>query len=151
MHVTYIAVATDAGKRSLASRVAGARMRIDCGCYLFVALATRKFSDPTIAFRHPDRFMKSVGCEIVGMPEAVRGLRHILADKTRRSVTIVADGDRVMTRLDPTVVLVVHDMAVSARFRVVAQVGIALGIDKREATNPDSRAQRHSEENSLKS
>lgn len=95
--------------------------------------------------------MESVGREIVGMPEAVRGLRHILTDKTRRSMTIVADGDRVMTRLDPTVVLVVHDMAVRARFRVVTQIGIALGIDEREATNPDGDTQRHSEQDSLKS
>lgn len=144
MHVPYIAVATDAGKRGLTGGVAGTRMGIDCAGYLFVAVAARKLSDPTIAFRHPDRFMKSVGCEIVGMPEAVGGFRHILADKTRRSMTIVADGDRVMTRLDPTVVLVVHDMAVSARFRVVTQVGISLGIDKREATDPDGCAQRHS-------
>ena len=145
MHVTHIAVATDAGERGLTSGVAGAPMCIDCGSYLFVAVAARKFRDPTIAFRHPDRFMKSVGCEIVGMPEPVRGFRHVLADKTRRSMTIVADGDRVMTRLDPTVVLVVHDMAVGARFRVVTQVGITLGIDKREATNPDGGADRHSE------
>lgn len=66
-------------------------------------------------------------------------------------MTIVADCDRVMTRLDPAVVLVVHDMAVSARFRVVTQVGITLGINKREATNPDGGPQRHSEKNSLKS
>ncbi len=56
-----------------------------------------------------------------------------------------------MTRLYPTVVLVVHDVAIGARCRVVAEVGITLRVDKREATNPDGGAQRHSEQNSLKS
>jgi hypothetical protein len=151
MQMPDIAVATNAGKRSLTRGVASARMCIDCGRYLFVAVATGKFSDPTIAFIHPNRFMKSVGCEIVGMPEAVRGFRQILTDKTRRSMTIVAGGNRVMTRLDPPVVLVVHDMAIRASFWVITQIGITLGIDKREATDPDGGTQRHSKQNSLKS
>ena len=88
-----IAMTANAGKRSLTSGVAGARMGIDRGCYLFVAVAASEFSDPAIAFGHPDRFMKSVGGEIVGMPEAVRGFRHVLANKIRRRMTIVADGD----------------------------------------------------------
>ena len=79
------------------------------------------------------------------MPKPVRGFGHVLAGETWGSMTIVADGDRVMTRLGPTVVLVVHDMAVGARFRVVTQVGITLGVDKREATNPDGGADSQAE------
>ncbi len=97
MHVTYIAVATDARKRGLTSGIAGACMCIDCARYLLVAVAARQFSDATIAFGHPDWFMKGVGCEVVGMPETVRGFRHVLTDKTGRSMTVVADCDRVMT------------------------------------------------------
>ena len=65
MHVAHIAVATYAGQRGLTRGIAGTRMCIDCRRYLFVAFTASKFSDPTIAFCHPDRFMKSVGGEIV--------------------------------------------------------------------------------------
>ena len=146
-----IAMTANTGKRILTSGVAGARVCIDRVSYLFVTVAASKFSDPPIAFRHPDRFMKSVGGEIVRMPEAVRGFRHVLANKTRRCMTIIADGDCMMTRLYPTVVLVVHDVAIRARCWVVTEVGITLRVDKREATNPDGGTQRHSKQHSLKS
>lgn len=70
-------------------------------------------------------------CEVERMPEPVRGFRGVLASKTRWRMAIVAGGYRPVARLDPTVVLLVHYVAIGARSRIIAQIRIPLRVDKR--------------------
>lgn len=97
----------------------------------------RIFRDPAIAFVHLNRFVKSAECEVVRMPESVRRLCIVLSDRIVRRVTVVAGRDITMTGFDPAVVLFVHDVAVSACGRIVAEVGIALGV--KECVNSNAK------------
>jgi hypothetical protein len=48
-----------------------------------VAGEARAFGDPCVAWRDPDRVGKGAGGEVERVPEAVEGLRRVLADQTR--------------------------------------------------------------------
>ena len=56
-------------------------------------------------------------------------------------VAVIAHGDRAMAALDPAVVLLVHDVAVLARLRVVGHVGPAPRIRERVRAEPKRRSE----------
>ena len=58
-------------------------------------------------------------------------------------MAVVADGHAAMAAARPAVQLLGHDVAVGAGHRVVGHVGIAAGVDEREAAQPDAGADRH--------
>lgn len=87
--------------------------------------------------------------EVVRMPESVARLGHVLADELRRRVAIVADGYVAMTGLQPSAVLLVHDVTVRAGRRIVCHVRISFRVNKRVGSDTDGKSQRHAEDNSL--
>jgi len=118
---------------------------------LLMALAARRFGDGVVARGDLQRVWEASGGETERMPEAVGSLRRVLRDEARRRVTVVADGDRTVARLQPAVEVLLHDVAVGARRRVIRHVGPALGVEKRVAADPDHDAERYADKNSLKS
>jgi hypothetical protein len=83
------------------------------------------------------------------MPEPIRCLGRILADKVCRRVTAIAARNGAMRRLEPAVELLLHDMAVGAGCRVVSKVGPALGVGEGIGANPDGNADKHPEQDAL--
>ena len=69
----------------------------------------------------------------------LRAFESVLADEVVRDVAVVAGGDGVVRTLLPAVVLLVHDVAVGAGARVVAQVGEPLGVAKVNPPRPQQR------------
>lgn len=105
--------------------------------------AARLLGDALIMTGNLYRLVKAAEREVIRMPEAVRGFRVVFPDCIGRRVTVVAGGDGVMAGFLPTVVLLLHYVAVSAVSRIVAQVRIAFGIDER--INADSESQPESD------
>jgi len=112
-----------------------------------VAVTACLLSHLTVALCDLDRLVECAGRKIIRMPEAVRRLRVVLANKVVGRMTVVARRDGVMARLLPGVVLLVHHMAVGTRVGVVAHVRIALGIDKRIDTDAGNDAYRYADDN----
>jgi len=80
------------------------------------------------------------GREIEGMKKAVRSLNRVLADNVVWRMAIVAGGDGVVARLDPGVILRLHDVAVGAGLRIVGEIRVAFGVDKSVKAEPDNQS-----------
>src|SRR5262245_49429727 len=78
-----------------------------------------------------DRLRKILQREALRVPESVLGLRNVLADEIVRQMAVDAFRVSVMTRMLPAVVLLAHDVAIDARFRVAAEIGAALTVPER--------------------
>ena len=83
------------------------------------------------------------------MPEAVRCLGRILANKVRRRVAAIAGRNRAMRRLEPTVEFFAHDVAVGTGRRIVGEIRPTLGIGKGIDADPDSNTDDNSEQDAL--
>src|SRR5919109_3606079 len=84
--------------------------------------STGLLGDGLIARPNPQGFWESPGGESKRVPEAVCGLGRVFGQETRRRVAIIADRCRAMARLDPSVIVLLHDVTVGARGRVIGQV-----------------------------
>jgi hypothetical protein len=58
-----------------------------------VALLTSLLGDLQVAFLDLDRFVEAARREVERVPEAVRGLRRVLAEEIRGRMAVVAGGD----------------------------------------------------------
>jgi len=97
---------------------------------VFVAMAASRFGYLVVEVGDPDD-VRVVPCsEIERMEESVRSLNRIFADDIVRRVAIVAGRHRMMARLDPCVILRLHDVAICASLRVICEVGVALGVNE---------------------
>lgn len=76
------------------------------------------------------------------MPEAVARFGCVFAHEVWWSVAIIAASDLSMARLEPTAVLLLHDVAIDTRLSVVGHVGIAAGIDKGVGADADGKSDR---------
>src|SRR5262245_39912684 len=83
------------------------------------------------------------------MPEPVRCLRSVFADKICRGVATVAGRNRAVGRLEPAVEFLLHDMAVGAGRRIIREVGPTLGISEGINTNADGNTDNHSKQDAL--
>src|SRR4029453_9692161 len=83
------------------------------------------------------------------MPEAIGGLRGVLAYEVGRSVAAIAGRHRAVRRLAPAVELFAHDVAVGAGRRIVRKVGPPLGIREGIDTNPYGNTDHHPEQDAL--
>ena len=81
------------------------------------------------------------------MVVAVLGLGEVLADESVRQMALDADGDGMVARLLPGVVLRLHDVAVHARLRIVADVRETLGVKESEAADTQQQAEQDREHN----
>src|SRR4051812_9286682 len=106
-----------------------------------MTFATRVFGDAQAAILDLDWFVKLARGKGERVKESVFCLGEILRDKRRRRMAVVAGRDRVMTRFDPAIEMILHDMAVGAGLGIVAQVGGTLRIDKGETSETCHQAQ----------
>ena len=88
-----------------------------------------------------NRLVKTAEREIIRMPKTVRGFGVVFPQNIGRRMTIVAGRRRVMTRFLPAVVLLLHNVAVGARHRVVAHIRIAFRIDERINADADCQSE----------
>jgi len=105
--------------------------RLDVVHNLLVTFAAGAFGGAPAAFFYLDWLMKFVCRERQRVEEAVISFREVLGHKASRCMAIVAGGDGAMTRFDPAVEVVLHDVAVGAGPGIVAQIRAAFRIDKR--------------------
>ena len=103
----------------------------------FVAGALRNLQ---IVWLDLQRVRMPARCEREGMPETVGSLGGILADEAGGRVAIIANRDGAMARLDPAIVVLLHDVAIGAGCGVVGQVGSALGVHEGVRTNPGNHS-----------
>ena len=87
------------------------------------------------------RLVKSAAGEIERMPEAIRRLGRIFADQSRRRVAIVTGGDGAVRGLHPAVILLIHDVTIRARSRIVGEIRISFGVN--EGVQPQPHRQAH--------
>lgn len=78
----------------------------------------------------------------VRMPHAMLGLGGILADQSVRYMAIVA-GREAVRRNFPRLVIIVHHVAVDARFGIIQHIRVALGIDERVAAHAHKHTKNH--------
>ena len=138
--MTYRSVTANA--RDIVVTVLGDRHR-DRFHHRLMAVSTGLLGHPTVAFVDLYRFVECIGREIVRVPKSVRSFRVILPEEVMGRMTVVAGGNGFVTGLQPAAVLLVHDMAVRAGARVVAEIGISLRIHER--VNPNARRKAHSD------
>jgi hypothetical protein len=74
--------------------------------------------------------------EVERMPKAVVGLHSIFSEDVVRCVAIIASSGSTMTRLQPRIVLRLHDVAVGTSRGIVREVGISPGIDESVTAEP---------------
>src|SRR5262245_31146271 len=114
---------------------------------VLMTFTTRVFSHAQTSALDLDRFVKVARSKCEGMKKSVFCFGEILWHKPGRRMAIVAGRDRPMTRLDPAIKMVLHDVAVSTGARVVTQVGCALGINKGVTADTCHYTQRESDQN----
>ena len=84
-----------------------------------VTFTARTFGDLATALGDLNRIRETSHREIIRMPETVSSLGPVFADKIVRGMAVVAGGDVSMTALDPTIQLLLHDMAIGAGLGIV--------------------------------
>ena len=117
---------------------------------VLMTFATGFFRYFSTARRDVNVVVKPAGREIVGMPEPVARFSCVLADESRRRMTIVADSNGAMARLHPTIELVLHDVTVRACFGIVRQVRISTCVDKGVRADADGRADCNTQDHSAR-
>lgn len=116
-----------------------------------MTFAARSFRNLEATLRNANVVLEPAGREVIRVPEAVAGLRHVLAREFRRRVAIVANRGVAMARFQPSVVLLVHHVTVRARLRVVGHVRIAARVNKCVSADADGGAQQNSQHDTLNS
>jgi hypothetical protein len=74
-----------------------------------------------------------------GVPEAIRRLGRIFSYKAGGCMAIIAGRNRAVTRFDPAVVMLAHDVAICACGRVVCQIRGAFCVNKSIAADTGSK------------
>ena len=86
------------------------------------------------------RFWESTRRECHRVPESVVGLGSVLADQSRRSMTVIANCHTSMAGFQPAVVVFVHDVTVGAGRRIVGQVRGPASEYERVTSHPSCKA-----------
>ena len=84
--------------------------------------ATGAFGDVPVVCLDLNGFMEPPGGKAKGMPETVGGFGDVLGHETCWGMAIIANGNRPVTRPDPAVILVVHNVTIGARSRIIREV-----------------------------
>ena len=113
--MTDIGVAADAGKS-----FARPAHRIDVMHDILMTFAAGILRHALAAWLHADGIVKMARSEGERMKKNVIRLSKILSDNVGRRVAIVARRGGAMTGFDPTIEVVLHDVAIGARSRIVA-------------------------------
>ena len=81
------------------------------------------------------------------MKETVVSLRDPLSDGVMRQVTVVANGNVVMTALLPRIHVVLHDVTVDAGLGIIAEVAGPFSVPESERADTREQSKRHGEKN----
>jgi len=108
---------------------------------VFVAIDAGALRHPSITRLDLDRVVVAAKRERKRVKKPVVGLGHPFTDRIMWQVAIVADGDMVVAALLPRIHVVLHDVTVHARLRIIAQVTGTVAVAKRERANTGEHAQ----------
>lgn len=111
----------------------------------FVAPHAIRIQDGFAARAHADRLVEIIQRKSLGMQKTTLGFHDVFRHERFWSMAIVARGDSVMTRFLPAIVLIVHDMTVFARCRIIGQIRCTLAIPKRIPTGGYEQANENHE------
>lgn len=114
-----------------------------------MTFATRLFSHIAAALSDVDVIWIPTRREVIGMPETVLRFGYIFRYQTGRRVTIVANRNSAMARLQPAAVLVLHYVTVNTGISIVAHVGVSTRVDKSVRTDPHCEAERYAQDKPL--
>jgi len=128
-------VALDATKH-VAARLQGQHLVDEFG----VALQARILRHASIPGLDLNRVVVVIECKGQGMKEPVVGLGRPFSDEVVGQMAIVADGNTLMRRFLPRIEMILHDMAIGARLRVIAEVAGALSVTEREYAKAEQNA-----------
>lgn len=134
--VTDVAVAMDAILH-LTTRLRGQHVIHIVG----VAIQARVLCHFPIARLNLNRFVEFTGGECERVEKAVVALGDPLSHKIVGEVAVVAGCNISMTRLRPSVVVRLHDVAVGASRWIVAEICGTFAISERESTESSKYAQ----------
>ena len=146
MQVSDVAMTTDTG-RGVGGGMFG-RRPFDGFRNVCVTFATGFVGNFLVSFGDLNGVGIIAGGEIERVPETVLRLGGILAHKIRRGVTIVAGRHTPMARLDPAIVLLLHDVAIHARLGIVGEIRRALGVDEGVSTHAKRESHYRAKNNS---
>ena len=132
-------VAADAGEAIVVVGAAG----IDVVSDIRVAMPAGILRHRAAAGFHGNRLMEIAGREGVGMPETVIGLGKVFPNDVVGRVAIVTGGDRAVTGLQPGIIIILHDVAVRTRFRVVREIRPAAGVNERISSHASRQPEQH--------
>ena len=110
---------------------------------LFVTAAASRFRNPFVPRPNQNIVWKSPRRKSKRVEESVLNLGRVLARKIMRSVAIVASSHRAVRRFDPRIVILLHDVAVRARLRIVRKIRISACVHK----CIDSKTGSHADQN----
>src|ERR1044072_5670914 len=99
-----------------------AMQSFDCLYYFLMALPASLLCHLAVMRLNAQRFGEAARRESKRMPESVGSLGSILCDKAQRRMALVAGRHSAMARLDPPVIVLLHDVAVGAGRRIVSQI-----------------------------
>jgi hypothetical protein len=145
MQMSHVAMAADATQDACGVRRSWINGLDNGG----VTVAARILGDACVPRGDAYRFGKGAGREIERMPEAVQRFCPVLTEDVMRRVTVVAHGNGAMARLQPGAVLLLHDMAVGARLRIVGEIRGAACVDERETADPERQPQRQTQQDGV--
>lgn len=133
-----------------------AAMAANTGCFVrFGMVAARSFNPRdnvrvtaaagvlgnfAIPFVDLDVLGKIAGGKAERVPESVHRLGGIFANQIMRGVAIVTGRHAAMTAVDPTVILLLHDVAVDAGLGIIGQIRRALRINESVGPHPEGES-----------
>jgi hypothetical protein len=122
------------------------------GLYYFNIMHDILVTSPARPFRHPptpgfhlNRLMELTGGKGERVKEAMIGLGKLCWNQPGRSMAVVASRNGAMAGFDPAVQMVLHNVAIGAGIRIVAQIRSSLGIN--EGVGSDAEGQSESDRN----
>ena len=121
----------DAGVTLKAGNVASAVDSEDGRCQLRMTVLAGALGYPFVVAPDLDNVGKFARGERKGVKESVRCFDGVFPDEIMRRVAIVSSRYGVMAACQPGRIIILHHMTVRTAFRIVAQVGIPLGVHKR--------------------
>ncbi len=107
---------------------------------IFVAIHTRALSHTLVTRFDLNRIFVVAQRERQRVEETIVGLGHPFPDCIMWQMTIVTNGDVMVARVLPRIVLPLHGMTINARQRVVAQIARSFAVTKRKGAKPGEHA-----------
>lgn len=118
---------------------------------VFVTADARVLSDRAIAVFNLDRIWVVAHGKRQRVEEAVVGLGDPLANSVMRKMTVVANGNVVMTTVLPCLNMFLHNVTVRTRLRIVAEIASTISIAKSECANASEQPQGDCKQNQTRS